>query len=79
VNINANNNSSQLYRLARAYSRSDENYDAQPQAAISRDGKYLIFNSNMAHSAGCPGTALQPGGPEGGQTSCSDVYLIKIQ
>jgi hypothetical protein len=80
--IDGNNN--YIYRLAHAYSRSDENftaqgdsgaYYAQPHAAISRDGKYVIFNSNMAHVNGCP---TSPTGPYIAD-NCSDVYLIKVR
>jgi hypothetical protein len=48
--IDANNNASLIYRLARAYSRSDEDFYAQPRAAISRDGKYIAFDSDMAYA-----------------------------
>ena len=59
-----------IQRLAHARSRSAESYWAQPHAAISRDGKYVIFDSNMAYAQkGCPS----------GITDCSDVYLIKVQ
>lgn len=59
-----------IYRLAHARSRSAENYWAQPHAAISRDGKYVIFTSNMAYPNGCPSDMLVPG-------ECTDVYLIE--
>ena len=72
VRIDAANNSSKIYRLARAYSRSNENYWAQPRAAISRDGKYVIFDSNMAHPGGCPSGVYDA-------NDCSDVYIIKVQ
>jgi hypothetical protein len=59
-----------IYRLAQARSRSAESYWATPRAAISRDGKYVIFDSNMAYAqAGCP-TDME---------DCSDVYLIRVQ
>src|SRR5437773_19066 len=55
VRIDANNSSNLTYRLARAYSRSNEDFYAQPHAAISRSGKYIAFNSNMAYAHnGCP-------------------------
>lgn len=63
---------STFYRLARAYSRSAENYNANPKASISRDGKYIAFDSNMAYVNGCP-TNFQD------TTSCSDVYIVKVQ
>jgi hypothetical protein len=73
VRVDANNNISYVYRLARAYSRSNEDFFAQPHAAISRDGKYIAFNSNMAYAhAGCPSNFVSA-------TGCTDVYLIKIQ
>lgn len=72
AHIHASNNGTLIYRLARAYSRSATDYWATPHAAISRDGKYVIFDSNMAHVGGCP---------SGGHLAneCSDVYLIKVQ
>ena len=63
---------SSIYRLAYARSRSSENYWAQPHAAISRDGKYVVFTSNMAFPAGCPENMHVA-------SECSDVYLIKIR
>lgn len=63
---------SAVYRLAHARSRSAENYWAQPRAAVSRDGKYVVFTSNMAFSNGCPND-MHVGG------ECSDVYLIKVR
>ena len=71
--IDAGNNPSQIYRLARAYSRSDEDFFAQPRAAISRDGRYIAFDSNMAYAhTGCPAGFETP-------TNCTDVYVIKAQ
>jgi len=61
-----------IYRLAHARSRSSENYWAQPRAAISRDGKYVVFTSNMAFPNGCPANMHVAG-------ECSDVYLIKVR
>jgi len=73
VRIDANNNSNYVYRLARAYSRSDEDFYAQPHAAISHDGHYIAFGSNMAYAhAGCPANFQT-------STGCTDVYVIKIQ
>lgn len=61
-----------IYRLAHARSRSAENYWAQPHAAISRDGRYVIFTSNMAFPNGCPqGMHVD--------NECSDVYLIHLR
>ena len=70
--IDANNNSNYVYRLARAYTRSNEDFYAQPHAAISRTGKYIAFQSNMAYAhSGCPANFQF-------STNCVDVYLIKI-
>jgi len=63
---------SAVYRLAHARSRSSEGYWSQPRAAISRDGKYVVFTSNMAYPNGCPANMHVAG-------QCSDVYLIKVQ
>jgi hypothetical protein len=72
VRIDAANNPAKVIRLGHSYSRGNEAYEAQPQAAISRDGKYVIFNSNMAYAhTGCPSGDNPP--------HCSDVYLMKIQ
>jgi hypothetical protein len=73
VRVDANNNSNYVYRLARAYSRSNEDFFATPRAAISQDGKYIAFNSNMAYAhTGCPANFVSA-------TGCTDVYVIKIQ
>ncbi|HEV2730176.1 MAG TPA: choice-of-anchor D domain-containing protein, partial [Terriglobales bacterium] len=70
--IDANNNSSNVYRVARAYSRSNEDFYSQPHAAISRDGRYLAFNSNMAYAhSGCPANFQMT-------TNCTDVYIVKV-
>lgn len=72
VRIDANNNPQYLYRLAYAYSRSDADFYAQPHAAISRDGKYVAFNSNMAFAhTGCPANFQTP-------TDCTDVYIVNV-
>jgi Abnormal spindle-like microcephaly-assoc'd, ASPM-SPD-2-Hydin len=63
---------SKVYRLAHARSRSMESYWAQPHAAISRDGKYVVFSSDMAHPNGCPANMHVA-------NDCSDVYMIQIQ
>ncbi len=70
--IDANNNYGLIYRLAHARSRSAEGYWSQPHAAISRDGKYVVFTSNMANPNGCP-AGMHVG------NECSDVYLIRVQ
>ena len=73
VRIDANNNANSVYRLARGYSRSNEDFNATPKAAISRDGKYLAFDSNMAYAhSGCPANFQTA-------TNCIDVYVIKIK
>jgi hypothetical protein len=61
-----------IYRLAQTRSRSAENYWAQPHAAISRDGKYVVFDSNMAYPNGCPAKMHVA-------DECIDVYLIKVR
>lgn len=61
-----------VYRLAHARSRSAENYASQPHAAISRDGKYVLFNSNMAYPNGCPAHMHV-------SDECTDVYMIKVR
>jgi hypothetical protein len=63
---------SSIYRLAHARSRSSENYWAQPHAAISRDGKYVVFTSNMAFPNGCQVNMHVA-------NECSDVYLIRVR
>jgi hypothetical protein len=70
---------STFYRLARAYSRSvalgdsnGDSYDAIPKASMSRDGKYITFDSNMAYVNGCPANFQS-------NTYCSDVYIVKVQ
>src|ERR1700758_2288384 len=39
LRVDANNNPAYIYRLARGYSRTDEDFNAQLKAAISRDGQ----------------------------------------
>lgn len=63
---------SAVYRLAHARSRSSAGYWSEPRAAISRDGKYIVFTSNMAYPNGCPTNMHVPG-------QCTDVYLIQVQ
>jgi len=72
VRVDANNNSQYAYRLAHAYSRSDEDFYTQPHAAVSRDGRYVAFNSNSAYAhTGCPANFQT-------STGCTDVYIIKV-
>jgi Abnormal spindle-like microcephaly-assoc'd, ASPM-SPD-2-Hydin/Protein of unknown function (DUF1573) len=68
---NGNSNNMDIYRLVLARSRSMESYWAQPHATISRDGKYVVFTSNMAHPNGCPANMHVA-------NECSDVYIIKV-
>jgi hypothetical protein len=63
---------SAMYRLAHARSRSAVNFWSSPRAAISRDGKYVVFTSNMAHAAGCPAHMHVAG-------NCTDVYVINVR
>ncbi len=71
--IDTNNNSGKIYRVARAYSRSNEDFYAQPHAAISHDGRYVAFQSNMAYAhTGCPANFQST-------TGCTDVYVVKVQ
>lgn len=56
------------YRLAHSRSRQAEEYYAEPRASLSRDGRYVVFDSNMAHADGnCAGRA---------SNGCVDVYLL---
>src|SRR5579859_6168481 len=55
---------SAVYRLAHHRSRSAEAYYAQPRAAISRDGKYIVWGSNFDISSN---TTADP--------QYSDVYI----
>ena len=57
--------------MAQARSRSAEGYWATPRAAISRDGKYIVFDSNMAYPNGCSGKVHV-------KNECMDVYLIRV-
>jgi len=73
IRIDANNNSKYAYRLAHAYSRSNEDFYSQPHASMSRDGRYVAFQSNAAYAhTGCP-TNFQT------STGCTDVYIIKLR
>jgi len=55
-----------VYRLAHHGSRSAEAYAAQPRAAISRDGKYVLWDSNFDISST-------------GDANYADVYLMRVQ
>lgn len=57
-----------LYRLAQARSRSQENFWAQVNASVTRDGNYVAFTSNMAFPTGSCGNPSSSG--------CTDVYVI---
>jgi hypothetical protein len=57
---------SAVFRAAHHRSRSAENYWAESRAAISRDGRYLVFDSNMDLS-------------DTGLNNYTDVYLIKVR
>ena len=57
---------SAVFRLAHHRSRSAEYYWAQSRAAISRDGGYVVFDSNMDIG-------------NTGLNSYSDVYMIKVR
>jgi hypothetical protein len=57
---------SAVVRLAHHRSRSAESYWAQSRAAISRDGRYVVFDSNM----NLENTGLN---------NYSDVYMIKVR
>ena len=55
-----------LFRLAHHRSRSAEGYGAQPRAAISRDGKFVVWDSNFDISST-------------GDANYADVYLMRVQ
>jgi hypothetical protein len=57
---------SAVFRLAHHRSRSAESYWAESRAAISRDGRYVVFDSNMNIG-------------NTGLSDYADVYLIKVQ
>ncbi len=68
VRIDAHNDASKIYRLGLTHSREHQGFWAEPRAALSFDGKYVIFDSNAAWgSTGC-----------GSISNCTDVYLIQI-
>ncbi len=66
VRIDNNNSTLNKYRLFHTRSRSSEYYWAIPRGAISRDGKYVLFDSNFDIS-------------NTGLTDYTDVYLSKVQ
>ena len=69
VRVDANGSANKVYRLTLSHSRAKESYWAEPHAVISRDGKYIAFESNAGWSAtGC--------GSDGGSSDCADTYLI---
>lgn len=61
-----NNNGPNKQRLFHTRSRSSEYYWAIPRGAISRDGKYVVFDSNFDIS-------------NSGLSSYTDVYISKVQ
>jgi hypothetical protein len=61
-----NNNGPNKYRLFHTRSRSSEYYWAIPRGSISRDGKYVVFDSNFDIS-------------NSGLGNYTDVYLTKTQ
>jgi hypothetical protein len=66
----ATNTNPNVYRLAWARSRTEEDFFAQVLANSSFDGKYIVFNSNMAYgNGGCLGTWHVT-------NECDDVYLL---
>ena len=66
VRIDNNNGGAKKYRLFHTRSRSSEYYWAIPRGAISRDGKYVVFDSNFDIS-------------NSGLSSYTDVYVTKTQ
>lgn len=66
VRIDNNNGTTNKYRLFHTRSRSSEYYWAIPRGAISRDGKYVVFDSNFDIS-------------NSGLSNYTDVYLVKTQ
>jgi hypothetical protein len=69
VRIDAENDPSKIYRMAQTRTRACEGYWGQPHASISRDGKVVVFDSNMAFAQkGC-----------GGINNCSDVFLVHVR
>lgn len=66
VRIDDANNSANKYRLFHTRSRSSEYYWAIPRGAISRDGRYVVFDSNFDIS-------------NTGLPNYTDVYLANVQ
>jgi len=66
VRIDNNNGNTNKYRLFHTRSRSSEYYWAIPRGSISRDGKYVVFDSNFDI-------------PNSGLPNYTDVYLVKTQ
>ena len=61
--------SGKVYRLAWSRTRDDSSsFWGQQRAAISRDGRYVIFSSNMAYPSG---NCSNPS-----DLACDDVYLV---
>lgn len=68
VRVDAANDPTKIFRLALSHSRSQQGFWAAPRAAISWDGKYVVFDSNAAWGAtGC-----------GNLEDCTDLYLIQL-
>jgi len=66
VRIDNNNRTAHKFRLFHTRSRSTEYYWAIPRGAISRDGRYLVFDSNFDI-------------PPAPQTNYADVYGVGIR
>jgi hypothetical protein len=61
---------SNVIRLAQTRNRSQDTFWAQTFGALSFDGLYAVFSSNMAHGAtGCPSSVHA-------SDECSDLYLV---
>ncbi len=75
VNVATNMNSAgtgslaNVYRMAHARSRSQENFWVQVTATMNHmpGNIFIAFNSNMAHNSGCSNS---------GTNGCGDVYII---
>jgi len=69
VRIDAENDLTKIYRIAQTRTRASEGYWGQPHASISRDGRAIVFDSNMAFvQKGC-----------GAVTNCSDVFFVRVR
>lgn len=63
--------SGDIYRIAWSRTRDDsQSFWGQQRAALSRDGKYIVFSSNMAYPAG---NCSDPT-----DLACDDVYLVSL-